>query len=115
MNCVPNKLITVDDRDPPWMTEKIKKLLIDKSKYYTNYASKNGRKIGVYEELLNMTNNITTKILNSKKIYFGNLAEKWPKIESEGLFTGASLSLLPTGKKSNYSSSTHKRSTCNQL
>ena len=76
MNCVPNKLITVDDRDPPWMTEKIKKLLIDKSKYYTNYASKNGRKIGVYEELLNMTNNITTKILNSKKIYFGNLAKK---------------------------------------
>ena len=75
MNFVPNKLITVDDRDPPRVTEKIKKLLKDKSKLYKLYI-KSGRKIGVYEKLLNMTNNIATEILNSKKIYFDNLAEK---------------------------------------
>ena len=57
------------------MTEKIKQLLIDKSKLYKLYI-KIGRKIGVYEKLLNMTNNITTEISNSKKIYFDNLAEK---------------------------------------
>ena len=57
------------------MTEKIKKLLIDKSKLYKLYI-KNGRKIGVFEKLLNMANNITTEISNSKKIYFDNLAEK---------------------------------------
>ena len=34
------------------------------------------KKTGVYEKLLNMTNNITTEISNSKKIYFDNLAEK---------------------------------------
>ena len=34
MNFVPNKLITVDERDPPWVNEKIKKLLKDKSKLY---------------------------------------------------------------------------------
>ena len=75
MNFVLNKLITADDRDPPWVTEKIKQLLIDKSKLYKLYI-KIGRKIGVYEKLLNMTNNITTEISNSKKIYFDNLAEK---------------------------------------
>ena len=75
MNFVPNKLITADERDLPWVTEKIKKLLKDKSKLYKLYI-KNGRKIGVYEKLLNMTNNITTEISNSKKIYFDNLAEK---------------------------------------
>ena len=75
MNFVPNKLITVDDRDPPWMTEKIKKLLKDKSKLYKLYIE-NGRKIGIYEKLLNMTNNITKEISNSKKIYFANLAKK---------------------------------------
>ena len=32
MKLVPNKLITVDDRDPPWLTEKIKRLLKGKSK-----------------------------------------------------------------------------------
>ena len=73
MNIVPNKLITGDERDPPWVTEKIKTLLKDKSKLYKLYI-KNGRKIGVYEKFLNMTNNITTEILNSKKIYFDNLA-----------------------------------------
>ena len=75
MNFVPNKLITVDERDPPWVTLKIKKLLKDKCKLYKLYIQ-NGRKIGVYEKLLNMTNNIITGISNSKKIYFVNLAEK---------------------------------------
>ena len=51
---------------------KIKKLLIDKSKLYKLYI-KNGRKIGVHEKLLNMTNNKTTEISNGKKIYFDNL------------------------------------------
>ena len=67
MNFFPNKLITVDDRDPPWVTEKIKKILIDKSKLYKLYI-KNGRKMGMYEKLLNMTNNIITEMSNSKKI-----------------------------------------------
>ena len=75
MNFVPNKLITVDDRDTPWVTEKMKKLLIDKSKLHKQYI-KNGRKIGIYEKFLNMTNNITIETSNSKKIYFDNLGEK---------------------------------------
>ena len=72
---VPIKVITVAETDPPLVTEKIKKILKDKSKLYKIYI-KNGRKVGVYEKLLNMTNNIATEISNSKKIYFENLAEK---------------------------------------
>ena len=75
INFVPNKLITVDNRNPPWATERIKKLLIDKSILYKLYII-NGKKIGVYEKLLNMTNNMTTETSNNKKIYFDNLAEK---------------------------------------
>ena len=56
MKFVPNNLITVDDRDPLSVTEKIKKILTDKSKLYKLYI-KNGRKIGVCEKLLNMTSN----------------------------------------------------------
>ena len=74
MNFVPNKLITVDDRDPPSVTEK-KKMLTDKSKLYELYI-KNGRKIGVCEKLLNMTSNITIEIMIFNEIYFDNLAEK---------------------------------------
>ena len=64
MNFVPKKLITVDDRDPPWVTENITKLLKDKSKLYTQYM-KNGRKKGDYEKPVNITSNITT----AKKIF----------------------------------------------
>ena len=56
------------------MTEKIRELLIGKSELYKLYI-KNGRKIGVYEKLLNMTN-VIKEIPNSKKIYFDNLAKR---------------------------------------
>ena len=69
-NFVSNKLITADDRDPPWVTENIKKLLKDKSKLYKQYI-KNGRKGGGdYEKHLNVTTNIATEISNSKKNCF---------------------------------------------
>ena len=71
MNFATNKLLTFDDR----VTEKINEILKDKSKLYKLYIE-NGRKIGIYEKLLNMTDNITTEIFNGKKIYFDNLAEK---------------------------------------
>ena len=56
MNFVPNKLITVDDRDHPWVAEKIKKLLKDKHKLYQQYI-KNGRKKGDYEKFSYMSTN----------------------------------------------------------
>ena len=42
-NFVPIKLITVDDRDPPWVTENIKKLLKDKN-YISNTLKTKERK-----------------------------------------------------------------------
>ena len=71
MNFATNKLLTFDDR----VTEKINEILKDKSKLYKLYIE-NGRKIGIYEKLLNMTDNITTEIFNGKKIYFDNLSER---------------------------------------
>ena len=71
MNFATNKLLTFDDS----VTEKINEILKGKSKLYKLYIE-NGRKIGIYEKLLNMTDNITTEIFNGKKIYFDNLAEK---------------------------------------
>ena len=47
----------------------------DKSEFYKQYI-KNGRKEGDYDKLLNMTTNITAEILNCKKNYFDNFAEK---------------------------------------
>ena len=55
-----------------WKNKKI----IDRQKYIIQTIDHKWQKIGVYEKLLNMSNNMTTETSNSKKIYFDNLAEK---------------------------------------
>ena len=79
-----------------------------KSKLYKVYIN-NGRKIRVYEKILNMTNNVITEISNSKKKNFNNLAKKLkePKLNWKAYW--GILSILTTRKNSNYSSSIHKR------
>ena len=108
MNIVPNKLITVDDRDLPWVTENIKKLLEDKSKLYTQYI-KNGRREEDYEKLLNITTSTKTEFSNSKKNYFDNLTEKLcdPKLNRKVYWS--ILKSYQLEKGSNYISSAHKR------
>ena len=36
-NFVPNKIVTFDDRDPPWMTEYIKTKIHQRDNIYKNY------------------------------------------------------------------------------
>ena len=40
-NFVPNKLITIDDKDPPWMTEEIKVKIQWKNKIYQEFMKSN--------------------------------------------------------------------------
>ena len=40
-NFVPNKLIIIDDRDPPWMTEEIKEKIKRKNKIYKEFIKGN--------------------------------------------------------------------------
>ena len=47
-NFVRNKVITVDDRDPPWINEEIKCKVKSKNKTFQQYL-KNGRKITDFE------------------------------------------------------------------
>ena len=70
MNVVPNRLITVDDRDPLWVTENLRKY------WKTKVNCINDRKDRDYEKLLDVTNNTTAEFLNNKKNYFDNSAEK---------------------------------------
>ena len=47
-NFVRNKVITVDDRDPPWINEEIKCKVKSKNKTFQQYL-KNGRKLTDFE------------------------------------------------------------------
>ena len=41
-NYIPDRLVTIDGKDPPWMTEKIKNKILGKNYIYKSYAS-NGK------------------------------------------------------------------------
>ena len=38
---VPNEIITIDDRGPPWLNHKIKSLIKNKTEYFQNYVDPN--------------------------------------------------------------------------
>ena len=39
-NFVPNKLITIKEKDAPWITPEIKRILLEKAKEYKKYVKK---------------------------------------------------------------------------
>ena len=66
-NYIPNKYVTIDDRDPPWMTEKIKnKINLKRS------LSKSNKFI----ETQILSTEISTLILERKEKYYDDLSMK---------------------------------------
>ena len=49
-NYIPNKFVSIGDKDPPWMTERIKNKIFEKSFIYKSYTS-NGKTAIDYQKL----------------------------------------------------------------
>ena len=65
-NFVPNKTITYRDKDPPWMTEEVKKLCYMKAKIYENYV-KNGGTDADKDEFLKIASLSSDTITKAKE------------------------------------------------
>ena len=50
LNYIPNKLITVDDKDPPWMNEYFKRKIMDKKSACKSFNT-NNKNYDAYWEL----------------------------------------------------------------
>ena len=72
-NFVPNKTITCRDKDPPWMTEEVKKLCYMKAKIYENYV-KNGRTDADKDELVRITSLSSDTITKAKEKYLSSFS-----------------------------------------
>ena len=72
-NCIPNKFILCDDKDPPWINEEIKSLIHRKNSLYQRQ-----RKSGSidYTSLNALTLDISNAISSSKLKYHERLANK---------------------------------------
>ena len=56
-NCIPDKTLTCDDKDPPWFNYRIKSLSQDKNKPYKDFQRSNTN-----AQLLNKLNHIQEQL-----------------------------------------------------
>ena len=102
-NYIPNKFITCNDKDPPWLNDHIKRLINLKNEIFKKYL-KDGRPDSVYENLQTITWDLTEAVSSSKKFFYERLANKlnnpntsakayWSIIKT--LFNGKKLPFIP--------------------
>ena len=72
---IPNKVITCDDRDPPWMTVTLKSAIKRKHRAYSKYV-KRGRKPDYWGYVRSVRNENSAKINKAKDDYFSDLSKK---------------------------------------
>ena len=74
-NYVPNKYITIDDKDPVWMNETIKSKIKPKNALYKKYIQ-NDRFESDFIYLENLIIELNELIFSAKALHYENLAKK---------------------------------------
>ena len=74
-NYVPNKYITIDDRDPVWINELIKSKIKKKNMLYKQYIQ-NGRFESDFDLVKNLITEVNELVSSAKTLYYENLAKK---------------------------------------
>ena len=64
---MPNKLITFDDKDPPWLNESIKKKIMTKKYTYKSFNA-NKKNYDAYLKLQAISTELSEMILKEKRI-----------------------------------------------
>ena len=72
---IPNKTITCDNRDPPWMTPSLKSAIKCKHRVYNKYVRR-GRKPDDWECVRTVRNQTSSKITQAKDEYFSSIGKK---------------------------------------
>ena len=70
---IPNEIVTIDDRDPPWIDNKIKSLIKYKNEYSNKIKPNNSESIRHFEQ---MQDTLRTSIEISKQKYYFKLSRK---------------------------------------
>ena len=73
-NFIPNKKITIDDSDPPWVNSKIKCLIKNKNEYFKNCVKPNNSESIRHFDQMQDTHRTSTEI--SKQNYYFKLSRK---------------------------------------
>ena len=102
-NFIPNKLVTFNDKDPPWMSEYLKNKIKWRNRIYAEYLIENNESID-YITLENVIAEVSELVCKSKDDYHKQLARKLtnPKTSSKTywsilktFYNGKKVSLIP--------------------
>ena len=87
-NYIPNEIITIDDKDPPWVNNKIKSLIKNKNEYFKNYFNlNNSASVRHLEQMQeSLRRNIETSKQNIILNFPANLQIKTPIPNVIGLY-----------------------------
>lgn len=72
---IPNKIVTCNDKDPPWITPELKKSIKRKQRTYRNFVQR-GRREEDWERVKNVRNATSKLIVKAKESYFLKLGRK---------------------------------------
>ena len=92
-NFIPHETIICDDRDPPWINNKIKKVIYEENKEHKKCNSNNKSNFLLLQNINDLQAQIKTLIDISKQNYFSRISEK---LESTRINTKCYWSLLKT-------------------
>ena len=76
-NFIPHETINCDDRDPPWINNRIKKIIYERNSLYKDYRKNNDTQI--FEELTLLQKKLHLAMEESKDTYYSNLSTKLVK------------------------------------
>ena len=74
-NFIPNEIIEINDKDPPWITKAIKNKIDKKNQLYRRYLQ-GGKLFSDLEVVNDLTMSINEMILASKNCYYDRLSKK---------------------------------------
>ena len=66
----------VDDKDPPWFTNKIKNLITEKNPRVFKHFHENSKNLQILNKLGSLQNLLTKSIAESKRNYYYRMADK---------------------------------------
>ena len=77
-NYIPHETVTFDDRDPPWITSRIKKMINDKNLVFKRFVIKKGfvNNSSNLKRFSSLQNKLNSLIKTSKQEYFSKIDKK---------------------------------------
>ena len=84
-NYVPSKIVTFNDKDPPWMTQYLKSQINWRNNVYQEYQRKRNHSANDFIFLENVISEVSDLIFSRKNVYYDQLAQKLndPKTSSK--------------------------------